>query len=86
VKLFPSGFRAETSASCTEFLGEDEEYITTAVSGKLPMAPVVEFIVAVQLEKVIAPKLARLEITLFTVGLSTIHSAESWLEAYVNGL
>ena len=45
------------------------------------MAPVVEFIVAVQLEKVMAPKLAMREITLFTEGLSTIHSADNWLAA-----
>lgn len=86
MKLFPSELRAETLVSCTEFLGEVEEYITTSFSGKLPMVPVVELIVAEQLEKVMVPKLARREITLLIEGLSTIHSADNWLEAYVKVL
>jgi hypothetical protein len=44
------------------------------------MSPIVELTVAVQLEKVIEPKLARREIAPLIVGLSTIHSADSWLE------
>lgn len=77
MKLVPSAERAETLVSCTEFLGEVEEYITNSFVGKLPIAPVVEPTVAAQLEKVTVPKLAKLEITLFTVGLSTIHSADN---------
>ena len=48
------------------------------------MSPVDELIVAVQLEKVTDPKLASGEIELKISGLSTIHSAESWLDAYVS--
>lgn len=60
MKLVPSGLIDETSVSCTpEFVDEAEEYITSSFVGKVPAAPVVELIVAVQLEKVKVPKLAR---------------------------
>ena len=51
-----------------------------SLEGKLLIAPAVEPTVAVQFEKVAFPKSASCERFPLTVGLSTIHSADSWLD------
>jgi hypothetical protein len=81
VNPVPSGVRAETSASSTEELPcVVEEYISSAFQGKLLIPPVMGPTDAEQFVKVTLPKLANCEITWFTVGLSTIHSADNWLD------
>ena len=77
----PSGVISETSASSTEELrGVVEEYMTTASHGKLLIPPVTNPTDAEQFVKVTVPKLANCEVKWFTDGLSTIHSADNWLE------
>ena len=74
----PSGVRSETSVNWT--LGVVLEYIVTACQEELVMVPLEPPMVAVQLVKVTFPKSASDDKTLLTTGLSTIHSAVSWLE------
>ena len=57
-----------------------EEYIIASVVGKLLITLVPPLIVAVQLIKDTLPKFARGDSDLKTVGLSTIHSADNWLD------
>jgi hypothetical protein len=78
----PSGVRSETSVNCTEeLLGVVEEYMTSSFHGKLLIPPVRDPTDAEQSVKVTFPKFANCEVTLFTDGLSTIHSADNWLDA-----
>lgn len=63
------------------------EYMTSSSTGKLLTAPVTASTDAAQSVKVAFPKSARL-VTRdppkpVVDGLSTIHSADNWLEAYV---
>jgi len=60
--------------------GEVDEYITTSWATKLLIVPVKELTVAWQSVNVVLPKLAKVLITRLTVGLSTIHSADNFLE------
>ena len=77
----PSDVRSETSASCTEeLLGVVEEYMSSASRGKLLIPSVADPTDAEQLVNVTLPKLANCEVKWFTVGLSTIHSTDNWLD------
>ena len=74
----PSGVRSDTPANCTEPPPEVvDEYIVTSVVENMLMLPVTDAIVAVQFVKVTFPKSASGDTTRFTVGLSTIHSADN---------
>ncbi len=77
----PSGVRSETSASCKDELpGVAEEYMTSASHGKLLIPEVTDPTDAEQFVTVTFPKLANCEVTWFKDGLSTIHSADNWLD------
>ena len=83
----PSGVSSDTSASWTdEPPNIVEVYMVNPCHSKLVMVPLKEAMVALQSVKVTFPKFAKSEILWPTVGLSTIHSAVSWLELYVKVL